>query len=147
MGANQEREKNPRAILESTDFSTAQIEDYVRTLSQAGNIEELREIFRARDITYDVEQYLLPIFRPLYQQDPAVRERALKKLDGIGVPPEKIDLYFINSGDQPGFVFAYKHGGKNLRGDTLGRFYGAARECIFTTLKEVLCPTSQGQTL
>lgn len=55
---------DPRALLQSLGLLTA--ED-IEILSKAQTIEGLRKEFRDRDMTCDAEQYLLPMFRPLYQ--------------------------------------------------------------------------------
>lgn len=60
-------------------------------------------------------------------------------MEPTGVLPGMIDLYFTRSGDQPGFVFNYKHrAGEILGSETLHKFLEASRECLFSQLKTVL---------
>lgn len=124
-----------KLLLESLDLA----KDSLEILSITQTIEDLRKEIRARNMTCDAEQFLLPLFRPLYKQIPEFRERVLRGLELTGVSSEMIDLYFTRSGDQPGFVFNYKHkAGEILGPETLHTFLTASRECVFSSLKEVL---------
>lgn len=136
MAGLQERERinaDSRALLGTLDFWN---EDYAKSLITARTLEECEA---GRKDTLSAEQYFLPMFRPLYQQVSGFRETVLEELKPTGVSPEMIDLYFTNSGDLPGLVFTYKHGGEALGVSTLRRFFGAARECMFIQLRTVLC--------
>ncbi len=124
---------NPKALLDSLGLPKEYFQNLSQSLSQAETLEDLRTG------TLDVDQFLLPAFRPLYEQIPQVKEKVLLELAQTGVPPEMIDKYLIQSGNQPVFVFVYKHkAGEILDQEILRNFFEASRRCMFSTLKSVL---------
>ena len=55
-------------------------QSYGEVIPKVSGVEELEHEFREGHFTCDVEQYILPAFRMLYQQDEQVRERVRREL-------------------------------------------------------------------
>lgn len=127
---------SPREMLEallSPEFVAAQAD----VLAHATTPEDLLTEFRARRYTCDTEQFLLPLFRPLYEQLPEVQTETLSELEKTGVPREFINRYLTAMGDQPYVVLGllyFEQAPKN----GWPPFTNEARRVMFETVKRQL---------
>lgn len=130
-------EGDPRINLIQYGVPKTHIKWCLNILPTVSSAEELDKELRGRGTPTDDEQFLMPVFRPLFTQDPTVREAVLRRLGGLGVTQDMIQEYFTASGNHPSLVFHLNHE------ETIGlrfreRFTDAARSTIFDTVKSYL---------
>ncbi|MDO8621419.1 MAG: hypothetical protein Q7R31_04045 [Candidatus Levybacteria bacterium] len=112
------------------------IADNVVILRAVSSSEELIKEFRKRRFNCDEEQFLLPMFRPLYQRDLEVRKATLAQLIGLEIPEDVINDYFVAYGDQPYMIFRFKN--KVLDDKTKDGLIEQAKQIMLNALKSHL---------
>lgn len=100
-------------------------------LAEASTPEELKKKLADLHTTIDWSQALMPVFRPLYQKEPAIRDNVQQALTTTAISGVIIDEYF-NSGDQPYLVFHLRHEADIPLED---------RECFNTSAAQVVLNT------
>lgn len=86
----------------------------------------------------DVEQFLLPVFRPLYLSDSKVRKSVQERLSNQGqVPIDMMNQYLAEFDEHPHFTSRFDYGDK-LGEEAVDRFVITVREVVFDTLKSYL---------
>ena len=83
-------------------------EEKIEVLDVSENRERLSREIIDRSWSCDIHQLLLPLFRPLLQEEPEVRGRVARELLPLGLPVRVVFDYFLNMGDQPYLVFALR---------------------------------------
>lgn len=109
---------------------------YTELISQASTPEELKREMGKRHFSCDTEQFLLPIFRKLYQQDENFKSEAIGELKGLGIPEDIIDTYFTKMGNQP--YLPFRLGDKEFQhipSEARYQFTLAARETMLRKLR------------
>ena len=100
---------SPEAKLARLGISEKSIGERMDILRVAISPEDLGREFRVRRLSCDIEQFLLPIFRPLYQMDEEIRRSVSDKLSRTGIPEAVIEQYILNYGDQPYMILHFEH--------------------------------------
>jgi len=111
---------------------------YEEIMQKVSTVKELELEFGERHFACDVEQFLLPVFSVLYQQDNQVREAVKAELRGFDFSDDTIDRYFTAMGTQPYLSLALDFAYANVSPETKSRFSDAAREAIFRNFKTYL---------
>jgi len=110
----------------------------IGAICEAQSLAELDPLRRHVMRASDLEQFLLPIFRPLYQRLEGFRERVLQYMGPQPLNAEEIDEYFTSLDDQPYILAGSKYKERGIRewGDAFG---DKTREVMFISLKQTLC--------
>lgn len=135
MDEQKEVSASPREMLEAL-LSPEFVKKEVDVLAHAATPDDLTREFNARHYTCDAEQFLFPLFRPLYEQLPEVQADTMAELESSGLPPELIYRYLTAMGDQPYVVLALRRG--DIPPDTRIKLSGEVRRVMFDTLKRKL---------
>jgi hypothetical protein len=130
--------QSPEEKLLALGIPEKNIADNVTILRSVSSSEELREEFKKRRLTCDEEQFLLPMFRPLYQRDLGVRKTALEQLAESEIPEDVINDYFVDYGDQPYMILHLKTENNELDEKAKERLIGQAKQVMLNTLKNHL---------
>ncbi len=128
-------EQDPRKILELEGFGADRIAEVIDVLSSAPTLDRLREEFENRGITLNADQYLLPVFTPLYRELPQIREGILQQLTKPPITPALAEEYLIASGNLPFATFFFRHRELNLDPEFRKTFANSAREVVLHTLR------------
>ncbi len=110
----------------------------VDVLSKSLTVEDTDRELGKQHTTIDSAQLLMPVFRPIYQNEPEIKEAVTGELTSIsGITPEIVDEYFLKSGDQPYLVFhlAYE---QRIPLETRVHFNEAAGSTVLRTVKTYL---------
>ena len=97
------------AKLSALGVPDSNLADAAEIFTSAGTVSDLEAEFRNRHYTCDVEQYLCPRFRVLYERSLEVREAINGELSSLGVPVDTVRAYFTEFGDQPYMTFHFQH--------------------------------------
>ena len=128
---------SPQEAFAAEKLDPVFVEQTTEVLRQTSTLIDLIQQFRERRFACDIEQFLLPLFRPLYKHTLGVRELTQTQLGGLGLTSALVDEYFTNMGDQPYIVLCLKYEGQ-IPPDTSDRFISEAQRLIFTRVKEQL---------
>lgn len=93
--------QNPEEKLLALGIPEKNIASDIAILRMASSPEGLLEELKKRGLNCDEEQFLLPMFRPLYQRDLEIRKTISTQLVGLQIPENIINDYFIAYGDCP----------------------------------------------
>lgn len=107
--------------------------DILRAVTLA---EDLAEEFKRRHYTCDKEQFLLPMFRPLYQGDQAIRASVLGQLAQTGIPEEVIEKYIIGYSNQPYMILHFQH--QDIDPEAREALIGQVAQTMLDTLRQYL---------
>lgn len=142
MGVPQERELSAHDILGSQGFPANFLSESIDVLSVSETVDDLRRQFVTRRYGCDTEQFLLPLYRPLYQALPQVRSEAQEALTGLGVAPELIDRYITEFDDQPYIILGFEHGDQ-FTDESINMFIHKTRDVMLSSLRSQLLPQGQ----
>lgn len=109
------------------------VEGRWQILVASKTLEDLAQQIRENHLSCDIEQFLFPIFRPLYKDK--IKEKVNTELVQSGfdeIPPEK---YLTKMGNQPYVSLALDYEHLLDKRDKLRR---AAQQSMFDVLKEYL---------
>ncbi len=106
----------------------------VEIFTKVKTVGDLENEIRTRHYTCDVEQYLCPSFRVLYERSPEVRERVGKELGNLGIPVDLINAYFTQFGDQPYMILHLSH--QEIPVEARDQFIGKAQEVMLQLVRE-----------
>ena|SRR3989344_5121417 len=102
MGGVKEGEtRNPREILIMQGVPADAIDEGVVMFAKVSTPDQLRAALRRGNFTCDIDQFLLPFFRPLYTEVPEIQEEILSQLGERGVDRDFAHIYLTDMGDQP----------------------------------------------
>ncbi len=127
---------SPREILEAL-LPKSLVDERVDVLTHAATLEDLTREFHARDFTCDREQFLFPLFRPLYEQFPKVQEATLAELESTGLSRELLHQYLTAMGNQPHVILALTHG-QQVPADARVRLMEETQRVMFEALRRQL---------
>ncbi len=99
----------PEEKLSSLGVTNKDISATLTVLKEASTPNDLVRGIVSRKWTCDEEQFLLPMFRPLYLRDPDVKQAVLNDLSSSGIPTDVINIYFTDLGNQPYLPFHLGH--------------------------------------
>lgn len=107
-------------------------------LPRVATMEELDRQLGEEHTTIDGYQLLMPVFRPIYQNEPEIRKAAMKRLQEIrGISDAVIDGYFLKPGDQPYLAFHLEYEDAIPTG-IREHFVEAASTVVLNTIKSYL---------
>jgi len=114
------------------------VNDVYDFLFVSSNVENLSEELGNNHRKCDVEQFLLPVFRPLYLSDSKVRKSVQERLSSQGkVSIDMVNQYLTEFDEHPHFTSRFDYGGK-LGEEAVDKFVSTVREVVFDTLKSYL---------
>ena len=122
------------AKLIGLGFPKKGIQADVDIFMKVKSISDLENEITTRHYTGDVEQYLLPRFRVLYERTPEVRERVSKELGNLGVPANLVGAYFTEWGNQPYLLLHFTH--EEIPLDARKKFVSKAQEVMLQLVRE-----------
>lgn len=124
------------AKLIGLGFPKDGIQEDVEIFTKVLTPRDLEEELRERRYTCDVEQYLCPRFRVLYNSNQEVRERVGKELGSLGIPLQVANDYFTDFGNQPYMILHFTH--EEIPLDVREKFIGKAEEVMLQLVREHL---------
>lgn len=123
-----------REELVSLGVPAKYVDDVITVLSKTVAYEDLKEEFRPRKWQCNGEQFLMPVFKPLYLANPHIREEVMQQLCGQeGITKEVVDE--LVHGSSPGF--AARHDEDMTREEIIG-FITEIPIAIFEVTKNYL---------
>ena len=133
------KEINPQAsrdIILATGIPAGGLDMRLAILCRYPDTLAMERGFEDFCIRSDTQQIFIPIFRPLYQQFPALQKHARWQLNRPTVTNQLVDQYFTEFGDTPYLELASYD---ILPIDAHDTFVDDAREVMFRSLKEIFC--------
>lgn len=135
----------PREQLLALGLSEEFVDGSIEVLSIASSLKDLREEFNKRHLSCDKEQFLLPVFRPIYQTNPQVKEGVLQALAAHGIDIGLADRYLTEMTDQPYLYIRIAHEGEFDR-ETVDTLVDTTQQVMFDTVRTFLGFTKPPQT-
>lgn len=126
-------------VLRSQGYKHGYVEDAISALQASKSMVDLVRQFNVRHWNCGEEQFLLPLFRPLYLHMPEVRQIAVKTLGDAGFPEEVTEEFIVNSGNDPSLLFRLKYEDR-FSSEAHETLRSISNTLMFDTLREKLCP-------
>lgn len=130
--------QSPEQKLLTLGIPEKNIASSIAVLRIASSLKKLTGEFINRGFHCDEEQFLLPMFRPLYQREFRVRKATLEQLAESGIPEKVINDYFVNYGDQPYMILCLTAENNGLNEDAKDKLIEQAKQVMLTVLRDHL---------